>query len=919
MGKYDHIGLTLDESLAGWIGVGRTDPVDGRMQGKVEGTQLVMRSHITVESLSRFLEQPDHACLLEGTLTFEPLGKDMPMQDGVFNVFTVDPRTGERQMVYETRFTGEDGKPYFLRGVKHIRDDPGFDMVEDMTTLFTTIYEGSDDRGPVYGAGQLFFKLADIPSFLGSMNVTGETWFGQELAAKVAFLSFAYGQMRDAYFADINPLYDAGYQNVVLAGEVSGGAGGRQPFFLVSGIHTPNFPWGDGETFCDVLLVVGDPDAAPRKYAISARRLRKHTVDVEGGKLSYEGPIFDLTADPVITFSEMTAGVAPVPSGRARIDLTFDAKAHPLAPFPFRINDHVLDRLAYRLRETLRRVLPSEKQFGFEIVPHTVSAVAGTFDLTFGGATDTFTVDTAKTTGEAEDSTIRNVREPTLLYGYICAIRKAAGAARVQFHTSTLRNEREYWGKDRFDALFGSVVSRFASKDLDIQPSRLTVTDLSEPAGDGSTPKLFERIGEPLVDVRNDHFPTAVFERRVIRVKDPSGEVCLALEEAMDTLRRSPIDNTGKAVVASVRHDDKLQALDRALADGLFWQTLEDTRVLTGKAKDAFSIVIKPNFMFAYNKRDHSTFTDPALVEALVRALRDKGYEKITIAEAHSTYGQYFGNRGVVDVAKYLGYAVDGSRGYQVVDLSTDDHVDEHFGPALGYHPVPLTWKNADFRISFAKNKTHCYAFYTLTLKNIYGSLALSDKFKEYHCDRGIYATTIEYLRAYPVHFGIVDAWLSADGPFGIFADSDPNPTHTILAGANLVAVDWVGATKMGVDPKISTYMKLAVKAFGKPEIELKGDPTLYNPWLNVPMALSLFTNLGLDANHYFGNLFYMSTAYMDSEQFPLKSRSELLRLVRGALRPIQQAVFLAPDGHRTRANRAVSKLLRWLAETPSV
>ena len=914
MGKYDHIGLTLDESLTGWIGVGRTDPVDGRMQGQVQGTSLVMRSHITIATLSRFLEQPDHSCKLEGTISFGPLGDNLPMRDGVFNVFVVDPRSGERQMVYETRFTATDGKKYFFRGVKHIHDDPGLDVVDDMTTLFTTIYEGDDDQGTVFGAGQLYFKLATTPAFVWSLKVTGDTWFGQAMAAKIAFLSFAYGQVRDTYLADINPTYDATYQNVVLTGGATDGSGTAQPFFLVSGIHTPDFPWGDGETFCDVLLVVGDPEQTPKKYAISARRLNQ-TVDIKGGTLLYDGPIFDVTGHDVVSFSEMNGAAPGLPSGTAKLALSFDAKVHPLAPFPFRINDSVLDRLAYRVRETLRRVLPSEKQFGFEIVPNSISGVSGAIELEFGGTTQRLAIDQAETFGEAEDSSIRNVREPTLLYGYICALRKSVGAARVQFHTSTLRNEREYWGKDRFDALFGAVISRFGSKDLDIQPEGVTVTDLAEPPEDGSPVPLFEHVGSPLIDVRNDHFPTAVFQRRIIRVKDPSGEICLALEEAMDTLRRAPIDNTGKAVVASVRGDDKLEALDKALEDGLFWQTLEDVRVLTGKATDEFSVVIKPNFMFAYNKHDRSTYTDPELVEVLAKALWDKGYTKVAIVEAQSTYGQYFGNRGVLDVAGYLGYAVDGSRGYSVVDLTTDSHVDQHFGPALGYHPVPVTWRDADFRISFAKNKTHCYAFYTLTIKNIYGALALGDKFKEYHCDRGIYATTIEYLRAYPVHFGIIDAWLSADGPFGIFADSDPNPTHTILASANLVAADWVGASKMGMDPKISNFMKLAVRAFGKPEIELKGDASLYHPWLNVPMALSLATNLGLDANHYFGNLFYMSTAYMDSEQFPLKSRSELLQAVRGALRPIQQAVFLTPEGQRTRANRAVSKLLRWLAE----
>lgn len=911
MGNYEHIGLTLDESLKGWIGVGRTDPVDGRMHGKVQGTSLVMRSHITVENLKRFLDQPDHACKLEGTVDFAPLGKGMTMHEGVFNVFVVDRRTGERQMVYETRVTSDAGKHYFLRGVKHIHDDPGFDVLDDMTTLFTMIYEGDDDTGQVYGAGQLYFPLWTTPGFLLSMDVIGDASFTQKMSARAAFLSFAYGQVRDTYLADINPLYDASYQNVVLSGRLAA-SGGDQPFFLVSGIHTPDFPWGDGETFCDLLLLIGDPDDHPRRYAISSRRLENQTVDIQGGILAYDGPVFDLTNQPVVSFGEMGADPSPLVSGTAKVQLTFSAKVHPLAPFPFRINNEVVDKLAYRLRETLRKTLPSEHQFGFEIVPNSISQVAGTIELAFGGATHAFTVDTASTIGEAEDSTIRNVREPTLLYGYICAIRNGAKAARVQFHTSTLRNEREYWGKDRIDALFGAVISRFGSKDLDIRPSGVTVTDLAEaPATAQET--LFERIGDPLLDIRNDHFPTAVFQRRIIRVKDPSGETCLALEEAMDALRREAVDCAREAVVAVVRHDDKLAALDKALQEGLFWTTLEERRNATGKTKKDFSIVIKPNFMFAYNKRDHSTYTDPELVEKLVEKLRGEGYEKIAVVEAQSTYGQYFANRGVVDVATYLGYVKDGSRGYELVDLTEDANEKEHFGPALGYHPVPKTWKGADFRISFAKNKTHCYAFYTLTIKNVYGALALGDKFKEYHCGRGIYATTIEYLRAYPVHYGIIDAWLSADGPFGIFADSDPARTHTILAGADLVAVDWVGASKMGVDPKISQYMKLALKAFGKPKLIVKGDATVYHPWLNVPMALSLCTNFGLDANHYFGNLFYMSTAYMDSNQFPVTNRSMLLHGVRAALRPIQEAVFLTPEGHRTRANRAVSKLLRWL------
>src|SRR3972149_1487211 len=44
----------------------------------------------------------------------------------------------------------------------------------------------------------------------------------------------------------------------------------------------------------------------------------------------------------------------------------------------------------------------------------------------------------------------------------------------------------------------------------------------------------------------------------------------------------------------------------------------------------------------------------------------------------------------------------------------------------------------------------------------------------------------------------------------------------------------------------------------------LIGDPNPYRPWLNVPVALTLFTNKGVDANHYFWNLMYSAAAQME-------------------------------------------------------
>jgi uncharacterized protein (DUF362 family) len=476
----------------------------------------------------------------------------------------------------------------------------------------------------------------------------------------------------------------------------------------------------------------------------------------------------------------------------------------------------------------------------------------------------------------------------------------------VQIHTDTLRNEREYWIKDKLDKSIGSVVSRTASREMLLEKGKLRVRRLGRQGEEAAEGNLFVKIGAPVIEINNDHFPTAVFQRCIIMVRDPSGEQCLALEEDMELMRLEAINSDRKVTVASIKNEEsKFAALDEVLNETGFDALVEEQLTATGKPKTDFSIVIKANFMFAYNKRDRTTFTDPKLVGRLVERLRNAGFEKIAVVEAQSTYGEYFDKRSVQEMAQYLGF--NGEIGYEIVDMTTDAIDRQQFGPHLGDHPVSRSWRDADFRISFAKNKTHAYAYYTLTLKNIYGALPLANKFKEYHCDRDIYHTTIEYLTAFPVHFGLVDAYLSADGPFGIFADTRPNQTHTVIGGADLVAVDWVAASKMGIDPMISKYMRLAVKTFGKPEIHLIGDRRQYRPWLNVPVALSLFTHKGLDAEYHFGNLFYTASAQMDEEHFQHKSKALHIRLLRKLTLPLRRMFFVRTGENPSLGNRIAS------------
>ncbi|MFA6149577.1 MAG: DUF362 domain-containing protein, partial [bacterium] len=863
-GSLDGLVLRFQETMGGHVGIGEPEPLAGSARGRRENTPLLFDVEILIEDLERFLRVGDHAARLSGTVTFEPLGGRLPIRDGVFNLFTVDPGTGMRRMTYAFGFTASDGQPYFLHGHKEIHDDPGaLDVVPDMTTLFTTLYRGPDEQAPPYAAGVLTFDLKNAPALVASMKVEGTNSLLRKVAAYTAFASFAYGALRDEYLHGVRLFYDTRYDNLVLSGMMRRADGAEVPFFLGSGVHERGFPWGDGELFSDVLLVVGDGNGGFRRFCISDRTLEGLFLDISGGAYRYHGTLFAITDGYSASFSRMRSDPSRLVPIRASIDITFEARPYDAVAVSFPRVPRLVRKLSSAMAKELQAHLPGTNPLGIFITPHTVTVRTGSLTLDEAGAAASvpdgnFTILDRRTFGQAEHGTFRNVKWPTLLYGYLCAIRPEERAVRVQIHSRTLRDEREHWVRDQLEAFLGTVISRACSCEMRMERDELRVIPLATTGKKEERIPLLLKLGEPVLEVNNDHFPTAIFQRRIVEVLDPSGQRCLALEDDMSLMRLEPAGTARKATVASIRDEDKFAALDRVLGETGFDGILETRLKDSGKAREDFSIVIKPNFMFAYDKRDRSTYTDPGLVHHLVKRLRDLGFGNLSVVEAQSTYGEYFDKRSVREMAAYLGY--DGKAGYGVVDMTLDADETRQLGPHLGNHPVSRIWREADFRISFAKNKTHAYAYYSLTLKNIYGALPLADKFKEYHCGRGIFETTIEYLTAFPVDYGLVDAWLSADGPFGVFADPGPNETNTIIGGADLVAVDWIAASKMGIDPMISPYMKLAVEAFGKPEIRLVGDPNPYRPWLNVPVALTLFTNKGVDANHHFGNLMYSAT-----------------------------------------------------------
>ncbi|UCH08352.1 MAG: DUF362 domain-containing protein [Deltaproteobacteria bacterium] len=357
-------------------------------------------------------------------------------------------------------------------------------------------------------------------------------------------------------------------------------------------------------------------------------------------------------------------------------------------------------------------------------------------------------------------------------------------------------------------------------------------------------------------------------------------------------LRKEPVvhKSTAPTTVVALKGEDKFDVLSKVLEKSGFFEILDRRLQDTGKPKEDFSVVIKPNFMFMHSKKDISTYTDPELVEALVDTIVERGFPNISLVESQSTYGNYYNNREVIKVSEYIGYST--TKNYRIVDL-TEEMVPYDYGGRLGQHFVGPTWKDADFRISFAKNKTHVFCNYTLTLKNIYGTLPMQNKLKEYHTKREYDWPTIETMKHFPVHFGLIDAISSGDGPLGVITDPKPNNTKTIIGGENLIAVDWVGAKKMGIDPDdpgVGRFLQLAVEAFGRPEIDWVGDKSVYDPWENVSEAFIKSLDI-IEEAYAIRDWWFSSLTAMD-EYFSFKKKALPILALRWLLTPIKRIFF---------------------------
>lgn len=340
----------------------------------------------------------------------------------------------------------------------------------------------------------------------------------------------------------------------------------------------------------------------------------------------------------------------------------------------------------------------------------------------------------------------------------------------------------------------------------------------------------------------------------------------------------------GQVQIVQGRALEEKLSLFRELLDGYVGHLLRDRAATLGKPLSEFRVAIKPALMMGYDRRDRSMITDRELLDELAAFLRECGCADVAVVEGRNLYDQFYDNRSVLNVARYFDIS---SPHFRVVDLS-DEQVPHEYFRGMAQYTVGRTWKDADFRISFAKMRSHPVELVHLTIANLEGIGARCDQFlfAERQADRE--TATMMLLDEFPPHLSILDAYeQAADGLVGIMGCPRPATPLRFYAGSDALAVDMVASRHMGLnDPHEAANLRAACHWFGDPEqsIEIDGPDEALSNWRS-PYHSEFSTMLSFLALPVYvlgsgrGALFVPE---MDREAFPpLRPESVPLRLGR--------------------------------------
>ena len=208
-GRPRTIGIRFTETMRGWWSDQVQDDYrHGMQRGKAADSTIEFCLTIQADDLNALTNpQGGYSAGLVGTVTAPALSADaLTVTNGRFMLFADDPEAVNTQrMKYQFGMRSEAGEDYWFEGFKTIRNDSGVDLWSDTTTLYVTLYRGSDQRAPVIGKGIMFIRPADLARQLTTLEVLGAESETGRLNAIVQFGGYFARDLFDIYGGVLRP------------------------------------------------------------------------------------------------------------------------------------------------------------------------------------------------------------------------------------------------------------------------------------------------------------------------------------------------------------------------------------------------------------------------------------------------------------------------------------------------------------------------------------------------------------------------------------------------------------------------------------------------------------------------------------------------------------------------------------------
>jgi cholesterol oxidase len=195
--------LEFTEKMRGRIGFGEADPsVRVRAPGP-RRSPIMFRLTMEVMDVDRFVTDPMLEASARGYIRCEELGGQLPVERGIFNLFVDSGDGRERRMLYRLQFRDGAGNPLTLTGHKEVRNDPGFDLWSDTTTLYVRLLRGHVDAGAdedveVVAAGIMRIRLLEFLRLLTTFRARGPH-LRARARALTSFAVLFLGHLRAVY------------------------------------------------------------------------------------------------------------------------------------------------------------------------------------------------------------------------------------------------------------------------------------------------------------------------------------------------------------------------------------------------------------------------------------------------------------------------------------------------------------------------------------------------------------------------------------------------------------------------------------------------------------------------------------------------------------------------------------------------